>query len=35
MDSVVKALKTKWKPATKNGQPVKSTYKIPMTLNHL
>lgn len=35
MDRVVKALKTKWKPATKNGQPVKTTYKIPMTLNNL
>lgn len=35
MDRVVKALKTKWKPATKNRQLVKSTCKIPMTLNHL
>ncbi|KAB1231841.1 energy transducer TonB [Chryseobacterium viscerum] len=33
MDRVIKALKTKWKPATKNGQAVKATYRIPMTLN--
>ncbi|KFF14237.1 hypothetical protein IW15_01985 [Chryseobacterium soli] len=33
MDRVIKALKTKWKPATKNGQAVKATYHIPMNLN--
>ncbi|KAA2221452.1 energy transducer TonB [Chryseobacterium sediminis] len=33
MDRVIKTLKTKWKPATKNGQPITSTYRIPMTLN--
>ncbi|WP_185290008.1 energy transducer TonB [Chryseobacterium lactis] len=34
MDRVLKALKTKWIPATKNGQPIKSSYHIPMTLNN-
>ncbi|MBP2617373.1 hypothetical protein [Chryseobacterium jejuense] len=33
MDRVMKSLKTKWIPATKNGQSIKSTYQIPMTMN--
>lgn len=34
MDRVMKKLKTKWKPATKDGQVITSKYSIPMTLNH-
>lgn len=34
MDRVIRALKTKWIPATKNGQAIKSTYHIPMTLSN-
>jgi protein TonB len=33
MVRIIKKLKTKWKPATKNGQPVKTKYTMPMGLN--
>lgn len=34
MDRVMNVLKKRWKPATKNGQAIKSTYNIPMTFNN-
>lgn len=33
MTRVIKAIKTKWKPATRDGQPVETWYTIPMTIN--
>lgn len=34
MDRVMNALKKRWKPATKNGQAIKSTYNVPMTFKN-
>ncbi|WP_048505153.1 energy transducer TonB [Chryseobacterium angstadtii] len=33
MTRVIKAIKNKWKPATRDGQPVETWYTIPMTIN--
>jgi protein TonB len=32
MDRIMKKLKTKWKPGTINGRPVKTKYTMPMGL---
>lgn len=33
MTRVIKAIRTKWKPATRDGQPVETEYQIPMTIS--
>ncbi|WP_431611392.1 energy transducer TonB [Chryseobacterium sp. 'Rf worker isolate 10'] len=33
MDRIMKKLKKKWKPATRNGQPVKTKFTMPMGLS--
>ncbi|REC80470.1 hypothetical protein DRF60_01815 [Chryseobacterium elymi] len=33
MTRVIKRIKTKWKPAMRNGQPIKTWYEIPMSIS--
>lgn len=33
MTRVMRTIKKKWKPATRNGQPVESTFRMPMTIS--
>ncbi len=33
MTRVIKAIRTKWKPATRDGQPIETEYQIPMTIS--
>lgn len=33
MTRVIKAIRTKWKPATRDGQPIETEYQIPMTVS--